>query len=168
MNVWSWWQSSLLELKHLSETLTGIQGLHCSGQFFSINFIKNISFVYQKALIRTFHTSFWLQNNLCVEFLTQEHKIRWRFCTKKQVSKVCLKDFRYTNINLIKTNSINTHSTNAQNYFLTLNNYWIHSPNQIWVKNIYFFIQRDKANFCKNRKFEYMNLFFSRMVKSNV
>ena len=34
--------------------------------------IKEINFVYQKALIRTIHTSFSLQNNLC-EFTTREH-----------------------------------------------------------------------------------------------
>ena len=31
--------------------------------------------VYQKALIRTFHTTFWLHNNIC-EFTVQEHQFR--------------------------------------------------------------------------------------------
>ena len=34
-----------------------------------------ILFDYQKALIRTFHISFWLQNKLC-EFTTGEHKFK--------------------------------------------------------------------------------------------
>ena len=39
-----------------------------------IKFDQQITIVCQKALIYTFHTGFWLQNNLC-GFKTQEKKI---------------------------------------------------------------------------------------------
>ena len=41
-------------------------------------------FVYQKALIRTFHTSFVTKNNVC-EFTAQEHKFKRLFCTQKRL-----------------------------------------------------------------------------------
>ena len=49
--------------------------------------ISNLFFLYQKTLIRTFHTSFRLQNNLC-EFTTREHKFKRWFCNKKSVWNV--------------------------------------------------------------------------------
>ena len=56
-------------------------------------------FVYQKALIRTFHTIFWLQNNL-FEFTAREHKFKGWFCSQKPVWNIHLKDIWYTEINL--------------------------------------------------------------------
>ena len=62
--------------------------------------MRNIFFVYQKALIHTFHTSFWLQTNLCIpesfntnvshQFLTIKqtlwvHKFKRWYCNQKVV-----------------------------------------------------------------------------------
>ena len=55
---------------------------------------EEISFVYQKALIITFHTSF-----LTTQFTDLEHKFRRLFCL---VLNVRFKDFWYTNINPIQ------------------------------------------------------------------
>ena len=58
-------------------------------------------FVYQKALIWTLQTSFWLQNNFC-ESITREHKFKRWFCTSNRFQKSGLnvKNFWYTKINL--------------------------------------------------------------------
>ena len=60
---------------------------------------RKIFFVYQKALIQTFHTSFSLKNNLC-EFTIRKHKFNRWFCTEKPVLNVHSNDFWYTKINL--------------------------------------------------------------------
>ena len=41
--------------------------------YYFTQFLISNNFVYQKALIRTFHTRFWHQNSLC-EFTTLKHK----------------------------------------------------------------------------------------------
>ena len=45
-----------------------------------MNFEALRFFVYQKAFIRTFHTSFQANNPL--EFTTREHKFKKRFCSQ--------------------------------------------------------------------------------------
>ena len=60
-------------------------------------YCKNfICFEYQKALIRTIHTSFWLQNYLW-EFTSWDHKFKRWYCSN---SKVRFKVFCYAKINL--------------------------------------------------------------------
>ena len=56
----------------------------------SVKRVKNL-FVYKKALIWTFHTSFliWLNNNLC-EFTALEHKFQRGFWTKKYQFKTLI------------------------------------------------------------------------------
>ena len=54
---------------------------------------KNVLYT-KKALIRTFHISFWLQNNLC------EFKFTKWFCTEKLVLNVGFKDYWYTKISV--------------------------------------------------------------------
>ena len=51
-------------------------------------------FVYQKALIRPFHTNL----NLC-EFTALEHKFKRSFCTQKPSLNVCFKDLWFTKVN---------------------------------------------------------------------
>ena len=41
-----------------------------------------MTFVYQKALIQTFHTKFLTTKNLC-EFTAQKHKLKGNFVLKK-------------------------------------------------------------------------------------
>ena len=101
-----------------------------------------IYFVYQNSLIRTINTTFFL-NNLW-EFTTKEQKFKRWFCTQKPIFNVCFKDFWYTKKNWIRFdlmgNSINNHLRlkifSTQHEFSNLNNVWLYSPNQLWVKNI--------------------------------
>ena len=53
------------------------------------------NFVYQKALIRTFHISVL---TICT-ITAIENEFRKGFCTQKPVLNVCFKDFWYTKIN---------------------------------------------------------------------
>ena len=61
--------------------------------------ISSICFVYQKYLILTFHSSFWLQNNL-YKVTTREHKFKRWFWTQKPVLNLFSKNFWYTKIYL--------------------------------------------------------------------
>ena len=70
--------------------------------------------VYQKALILTFHSSFWLQNNFC-EFTAPEHKFKRWFCTQKPGVKIRFKDIWHTKINL------------SQKYILVMRNPYMDS-----------------------------------------
>ena len=65
---------------------------------FGIPLIFN-TFVYQKTIIQTFHSSFLTTNCLC-EFTTREYKFNRWFCTQKLVLYVQFKDFSYTKTNL--------------------------------------------------------------------
>ena len=77
-----------------------------------------IVFVYQKALIRTYHTNFLTTQFLC-EFTALEHKLRRWFCTLKPILNVRFKEFWYTKINptqiwydKLKVKTHYTHNTN--------------------------------------------------------
>ena len=55
------------------------------------------NFVYQKAFIRTIHTSF-MSPNILSEFTALEQKFKGWFCTQKPVLHVRLKDFWYIKV----------------------------------------------------------------------
>ena len=81
-------------------------------------------FVYQKSLLRIFHTGFWLQNNLC-EFTAAGHKFKRWFVLDL---KVRFKDFWFTEINLTQIwhaefNKWITNSLHTQHEFLKLDYY---------------------------------------------
>ena len=75
------------------------------------------------------------------EFIATEHKFKSRFCTQKPVLSVHFKDFWilaqiwYDKFNKLKALKVK-HSLHTQHYFLIFNNYYLNSPNQIWVNNI--------------------------------
>ena len=59
------------------------------------NILSIIIFVYQEALIKTFHTSFLTTHSLC-EFTALEHNFKRWFCAQKPDLNVLFKDFWYT------------------------------------------------------------------------
>ena len=83
----------------ISQRIFSLYSLKVGWYFFNIHTIivskkSTIKFVYQKALIQTFYSSFWLQNNHC-EFTTREYKFKRWFCNKKPVWNVNFKNIFY-------------------------------------------------------------------------
>ena len=111
--------------------------------YFSYYCIVNVNQKENNSCIRKFNTNIHiiyisrLPNNLC-EFPTSTHKFIGLFRTKKSVLNSALKDFWKKNrLRFCLTNSINTHlnlkNTLTPSNFLTLNIYFLNSPNQIKV-----------------------------------
>ena len=92
-----------------------------------------INIVYQKALIRTFHTSFLIHSNFS-EFTALQHKFKSNFVLQNPVLNRCFKDFWYTKINLThiwyKHQKVKK-SQYTQHEFLTFNNHLLNSSKQI-------------------------------------
>ena len=107
-----------------------------------------ITFLYQKALIRTFHTTFFYYKIPPVNSQLENTYSKGDFVLKDRFKTFVVKILsieKYLRFGM--KNSINKHLRlkihYTQHTFLTLSNNWLNSPNQIWVKNIYFSILRN-------------------------
>ena len=93
----------------------------------------------RKLYYEHFTPAFLLHNNLCEFPALIEHKFKRWFCTPKPFLRFLVYKNKsdsdlvwQTQIKKIKVEN----SLHTQHEFLILNNHFLHSPNQIWVKYI--------------------------------
>ena len=101
--------------------------------------------VYQKALLRTIHRSYFcLRNNHLSKFTTQEHEFKRWFCTQPPVLNDGFKVFWYTQINLIKQKIL--HVSLVQFTFLVLFKVQLQLDINISYDNITLMMQKSPFN----------------------